>query len=51
MCLGKTNEWDHCQVEKMGCEGCYYYKKCEGKDKKNEQKISECSEDKSNKAN
>lgn len=21
-CTGK--EWDHCRVEKMGCEGCYY---------------------------
>ena len=20
-------EWQHCRVEKMGCEGCYYNKK------------------------
>ena len=21
------NEWKHCRVEKMGCDGCYYNKK------------------------
>lgn len=20
-------EWEHCRVEKMGCDGCYYYEK------------------------
>lgn len=41
-------EWEHCRVEKLGCEGCYYYKK---EEKINEQKISKCASDKSDKTN
>lgn len=26
-CTGTSREWDHCRVEKMGCLGCYYYRK------------------------
>lgn len=38
-CTGNDYDRDHCEVEKMGCEGCGYYK--EG-GKSNEQKTSEC---------
>lgn len=32
-CTGTPREWDHCQVEKRGCPGCYYCEK-EAKDNK-----------------
>ena len=42
------NEWKHCRVEKMGCDGCYYSEK---EDKLDEQKISKHTKNKSNKTN
>ena len=47
-CTGK--EWDTCRVEKMGCPGCYHYKIVR-KEKEDEQKISERTKNKSDKAN
>lgn len=49
-CTGTSYDWDHCRVEKMGCPGCYHYKTIR-KENKDEQKISECSKNKSDKAN
>ena len=46
-CTGTSYDWDHCRVEKMGCQGCYHYKMV-GKENEDEQKISECSKNKSN---
>lgn len=46
-CTGTSRDWDHCRVEKMGCPGCYYYRK----EQENEQKISERTKNKSNKTN
>lgn len=40
-CIGTSQEWDYCRVEKMGCEGCYYYKEEENK---YEEEISERAE-------
>lgn len=49
-CTGTDYDRLHCGVEKMGCEGCYYYKPIR-KEKENEQKISKCSKNKSDKTN
>ena len=47
-----NKQWSTCQVEKMGCDGCYYtdeiYEKYNKKETDNEQEISECTESKSN---
>ena len=48
ICTGTGYDIDHCRVEKMGCPGCDHYR--EG-GLKNEQKVSECSKNKSNKTN
>ena len=48
-CTGTDYDRLHCGVEKMGCEGCYY--KPITKEKENEQSISKCSKNKSNKTN
>lgn len=44
-CIGTQRDKESCEVEKYGCEGCNYYKE----EEKNEQKTSECANDKSNK--
>ena len=49
-CTGTGYDWDHCRVEKMGCPGCYHYKTVR-KEKEDEQKISERTKNKSDKAN
>lgn len=49
-CTGTSYDWDHCRVEKMNCPGCYHYKKIR-KENEDEQKVSECSKNKSNKTN
>ena len=46
-CTGTTDDWDHCRVEKMGCPGCHYYRK----ERTNEQKVSKCTKNKSDKTN
>lgn len=47
-CTGTGYDWDHCRVEKLGCPGCHHFKKEEIED---EQKVSECSKNKSDKTN
>ena len=49
-CTGTGYDWDHCRVEKMGCPGCYHYKIVR-KEKEDEQKSSERTKNKSDKAN
>ena len=49
-CTGTGYDWDHCRVEKMGCPGCYHYKTVR-KENEDEQKISERTKNKSDKAN
>ena len=49
-CTGTSYDWDHCRVEKMGCPGCYHYKMVR-EENEDEQKISECSKNKSDKTN
>lgn len=49
-CTGTGYDWDHCRVEKMGCPGCYHYKIVR-KENEDEQKISERTKNKSDKAN
>ena len=46
ICTGGEYDRNHCEVEKMGCEGCDYYKEEGGKN--DEQKISKCTENQSN---
>lgn len=47
-CIGTEHDIEHCRSEKLGCDGCYYYKE---EEKTNEQKISEYTNSKSNKTN
>ena len=49
-CTGTGYDCDHCRVEKMGCPGCYHYKIVR-KENEDEQKISEYTKNKSDKAN
>ena len=49
-CTGTGYDWGHCRVEKMGCPGCYHYKTVR-KENEDEQKISERTKNKSDKAN
>lgn len=45
-CTGK--EWGTCRVEKLGCDGCfYYYHDIEEKEEENEQETCECTKSKS----
>ena len=46
-CTGK--EWLTCQVEKMGCEGCYYYE--EKEEDTDEQEVSEHANSEGDKTN
>ena len=46
VCTGTGYDMDHCRVEKMGCLGCHYFKK---EEEINEQEISQCANNKSNK--
>ena len=48
-CTGTDYDMTHCQEEKIGCEGCHYYK--EEEEIINEAKTSECAEDKGDKTN
>ena len=48
ICTGTEYDKDYCRVEKMGCVGCCYYNE---KEDKNEQKVSERTKNKSDKAN
>lgn len=43
-CTGTDYDVEHCQVEKMGCEGCEHWKE----ETEDEQKISKYSKNKSN---
>ena len=47
-CTGTGYDINHCRVEKLGCPGCYYYKE---EEEINEQKVSKCANDKSDKTN
>lgn len=45
-CIGTDYDIEHCQVEKRGCEGCFYYRE---EEEINEQKVSEHTNSKSDK--
>ena len=44
-----NKEQETCEVEKRGCEGCFYYQ--EEEEEVNEQKVSKCTNNKSDKTN
>lgn len=48
-CTGTNYDREHCEVEKMGCNGCYYYR--DEEETIDEQKVSKHSKSKSNSTN